>query len=131
MKVLRNVDIENEVRLALSDYFMTYVRPLPEKFLVPSVTIRAAGGQSENTIDSFTVVLDARAKEDADSYELLRTALAVLEKQAQSQFGALRNVKVNSLGSWGNDPVRPDLALSSATVQVTAHREEIEIEIES
>ena len=131
MNILRPEDIENVIRLALSDYFTVYVRPLPEKFSVPSLLITATGGNTESTIDTFTVRIDARAETDADASELLRTALGALEVKAQQQAGALRNVLINSLASWGNDPVRPDLKLCTATVLVTAHREAYEIPEES
>ena len=32
MNIKRSVDIENEVRLALKDYFEVYCRPLPENY---------------------------------------------------------------------------------------------------
>lgn len=127
MNIMKPVDIEEEVRLALKDYFTTYVRPLPAGFTVPSLLITAAGGPSTNTIDTFTLRLDARAETDAEAYELLTSALGVLEVRTGAQVGALRNVIINSLASWGNDPVRPDLKLCTATVLVTAHREAFNI----
>jgi len=128
MNILRPVDIEDEIRMALTGYLTVYVRPLPENFTTPSILVTATGGSSENTIDTFTVVLDSRAETDAAAYELIRTALGIIEAQALSQFGALRNVTVNSLARWGSDPVRPDLKLCTATILVIAHREQIEIE---
>lgn len=127
MNILRPVDIEEEIRKALNGYFATYVRPLPAKYTLPNLLIAATGGSTSNTVDTFTVTLQARATEDADALETLRTALGVLEYQAGAQVGALRNVVINSLASWGNDPARPDLKLCSATVLVTAHRESFEI----
>ena len=123
MNILKPIDIENEVRLALKDYLTAYVRPLPEKFSVPSVLVTAAGGQTSETIDTFTVTLDARAETDAEAFDTLSTALGVLEAQAQNQVGALRHVTINSLARWGADPVRPDLKLCTATVLVTVHRQ--------
>lgn len=123
MNILKPIDIENEVRLALKDYLTTYVRPLPKSYALPNVLVTAAGGRSSNTIDTFTVSLDARAETDADALDTLSTALGVLEAQAQRQTGALRHVTVNSLASWGVDPVRPDLKLCTATVIVTVHRQ--------
>lgn len=131
MNILRPTDIENEIRLALTDYFTTYVRPLPANFPTPCLLITAAGGTTRNTIDTFTVTIDARAEGDAEAYELLSNALGVLEVKAQEQAGALRTVMINSLARWGADPVRPDLKLCSATVLVTAHREAYEISEES
>lgn len=127
MIIYRPIDIEEEIRLALKDYFTIYCRPLPDDFRTPSLLVTATGGDTKNHVDTFTVVLDARAKEDADADELLRNAVAVLETQAKQQFGALRNVKLNTMGSWGADPVRPDLKMRSATLRVTAHRETAEI----
>lgn len=123
MIILRPVDIEDQIRLALKDYLTVYVRPLPDNFTTPCILVTATGGSSENTIDTFTVVLDARAKTDAEAFSLIRTAQGLLEAQAGNQFGALRNVSTNSLARWGNDPARPDLKLCTLTVLVTAHRE--------
>ena len=123
MNILKPIDIENEVRLALKDYLTTYVRPLPKSYALPNVLVTVTGGRSSDTIDTFTVSLDARAETDADALDTLSTALGVLEAQAQRQTGALRPVTVNSLASWGVDPVRPDLKLCTATVIVTVHRQ--------
>lgn len=123
MNILKPVDIENEIRLALTDYFETYCRPLPESFSLPCLLISNTGGTSKDTIDTFTVSIDARAETDAAAYNILSDALGVLEEQANRQVGALRNVMINSLARWGSDPVRPDLKLCTATVLVVAHRE--------
>lgn len=128
MKILKPVDIEDEIRLALTDYLTTYVRPLPASYSLPNVLITASGGQTSDTIDTFTVTIDARAETDAEAYDTLSTALGALEVQAQNQVGALRHVTVNSLARWGADPVRPDLKLCTATVLVTVHREAREIQ---
>ena len=131
MNILRPCDIENEIRLALAEVFTVYVRPLPATFSLPSLLITATGGRTSNTIDTFTVTIDARAETDAEAYELLSNALGALEVKVQEQAGALRNVVINSLARWGADPVRPDLKLCTATVLVTAHREAYEISEES
>ena len=127
MNILIPVDIEEEARLALKDYFTTYVRPLPKNFTLPCILITATGGTSNNEVDTFTLTLDARAETDAEAYELLTTALGALEQQAKEQVGALRHLTINSLARWGSDPVRPDLKLCTATVLVTCHREAYEI----
>lgn len=127
MNILKPVDIEEEVRVAMKDHLTAYCRPLPKNYGLPNILITATGGSSVNTIDTFTVTLDARAETDADAYDYLATALGVLEQQAREQTGALRNVTVNSLARWGNDPVRPDLKLCTATVLITAHREPVTI----
>lgn len=125
--ILKPTDIENEIRLAIMDYLTAYVRPLPKGFITPSVLITATGGNSADTIDAFTVVLDARAETDEAAVDLINTAVGLLEAQAARQFGALRSVNINSLARWGNDPARPDLKLCTATLIVRAHREAVTI----
>ena len=127
INILRPCDIEEEIRLALKDYLTAYVRPLPKDLEVPSVLIKAVGGDSESTIDTFRVVLDSRAKTDEEASDLIRTALGLLEARTAEQFGALRNITVNSMAGWGSDPVRPDLSMCSMTLLVTAHRESLTI----
>ena len=122
MNILKPVDIEEEIRLALKDYLTAYVRPLPENYTLPNLLITATGGTSSNQVDTFTLTLDARAETDAEAYDFLTTALGALEAQAKNQVGALRNAFINSLARWGPDPVRPDLKLCTATVIVIAHR---------
>lgn len=131
MNILKPIDIEEEIRLALKDYLTAYVRPLPKNYTLPNVLITATGGSTSNTVDTFTVTLDARAETDTEAYDLLTTALGVLETQAAEQFGALRHATINSLARWGTDPVRPDLKLCTVTVLVTAHRAPSSVEIES
>ena len=123
MNILKPVDIENEYRLALKDYFEVYCRPLPEKYGLPCLLVQCTGGTTRNQVDTFTVVIDARGETDASAFELLSNAIGVLEEQANIQDGALRNVSINSLARWGSDPMRPDLKLCTATLQVVAHRE--------
>lgn len=123
MNIFRPCDIENEIRLALKDHFEVYCRPLPKTYTLPNVLITATGGSTGNTIDTFTVRIDVRGETDASAFETMRNVLGVLDARSASQFGALRNITINSLASWGNDPVRPDLKLCTATVLVTAHRE--------
>lgn len=127
MNIKRPVDIEEEVRLALKDYLDIYCRPLPKNYNLPNILVKAAGGNSSNTIDSFIVSLEARAADDSEAYEYLRTAIGLLEAQTDNQVGALRSVNVNSLGSWGVDPARPDLKLATATLVIYAHRSNITI----
>lgn len=127
MEILRSVDIESIVRLALTDYFEVYCPPLPAKFKVPCIEVQRVGGSDQNTIDTFNIVLDSRAKREAEADELLRNAIGVLKQVAKDQTTALRFVEVNSSGSWGSDPVRPDLAMCSARLRVVAHQEKITI----
>ena len=123
MEILKQVDIEDEIRLALTDYFEAYCRPLPETYGLPNVLIEQTGGGSDNQIDTFQVKLSVRAETAADASDVMRDVLGVLQVRVNEQFGALRYMSLNSLASWGNDPVRPDLKLCTAMVLVTAHRE--------
>ena len=128
MIINKSIDIEEEIRLALEPYVQTYVRPLPANFTTPSILVEMLGGTTANLIDTFTVRLSSRAEEENDALELLRTALGVLENRAKVQFGKLRFSTEQNLSNWGTDPIRPDLCLCQATVQVVAHKEQIEIE---
>ena len=119
----RSIDIENAVRLALNGLFTIYCRPLPKSLTLPCLEVQQVGGTDANTIDTFEIVLDARAKDEATANELLRNAVGVLKEVAKLQTSAIRSVTVNSSGSWGSDPVRPDLAMCSARLRVVAHQE--------
>ena len=125
LEIIRSIDIEDVIRTALSGHFTIYCRPLPAKFTVPSLEISSVGGTDENEVDTFDIVLDARAQEDADANELLRNAIGALKAIAKQQTTAIRHVTVNASGSWGSDPVRPDLAMYSARLRITAHQESI------
>lgn len=127
MIINRSIDVEDEVRQALSGHIKAYCRPLPKDFTVPSILVQKVGGTDANTIDLFEVVLDARAETDAEANEILRNAIGILKAVTASQTTALRHVSVNSSGSWGNDPVRPDLAMCSARIRVIAHEERTEV----
>lgn len=127
IEIERSIDVEEEIRAALSDYMTTYVRPLPASFTVPSILITATGGSETNKVDTFNVVVDSRAELEADALLNLRNAVGIIRKIAEGQTTALRYVAVNTLGSWGRDPVRPELAMCSATLRVVAHIEEVEV----
>ena len=127
LEIIRSIDIEDVIRTALSGHFTIYCKPLPAKFTVPSLEISSVGGTDENEVDTFDVVLDARAQEDAEANELLRNAIGALKAIAKQQTTAIRHVTVNASGSWGSDPVRPDLAMYSARLRMTAHQESITI----
>lgn len=125
----RDIDIEDEIRRALTAYGLTaYCRPLPAEYDLPHILITQVGGTVTNTIDTFEVVLDARAKLEADALAYLNLAKAVLGHVAREQTTMLRHIVVNSSGSWGADPVRPDLAMCSARLAVTAHQEKVYID---
>ena len=123
MEVERSIDIEDEVRLALAPYFTIYCRPLPENFELPSLLVTQTGGNDDNTIDNFNVTLDSRAETEAEALNLLLDATATLKMVAKLQNTKLRYCIVNTSGSWGNDPVRPELALASAQLTIYTHKE--------
>ena len=127
MIINRSIDIEDAVRAVLSKYMTAYCRPLPAEYSLPNVLVTATGGDTASAssgkgkVDTFVVVLDARAEAEAEAMESVRNAVAILEAAGRSE--GISHIEVNSLYSWGADPVRPDLAMCSATLMVTAHRE--------
>ena len=124
VQIQRSVDIEDEVRIALKDYLTAYCRPLPANFSTPCILITQVGGTDESgQIDAFDVTLDSRAKSAADANETLRNAIGLLRKAAGDHTTAIRHIEVNSSGSWGNDPGRPDLSMYQARIRVWAHLE--------
>ena len=127
MKIDRSIDVEEEIRVALKEYIKTYARPLPANFEVPSILVTAVGGSTENTVDYFDVTLDSRATEDATALENLRNAAALVVKIAHNQQTKLRFAEITNLGSWGKDPVRPELAMCTARLRVLAHIETVEV----
>ena len=127
MKINKSIDIEDEVRTALAPHLTAYCRPLPAEYDLPNILITQVGGTDAQTIDTFEVVLDARAKLEAEAFDCLRTAIAILKTTAKEQTTALRYVTVNSSGSWGTDPVRPDLAMCSARLAIVAHQIPMEV----
>lgn len=122
MQIERSIDIEDEVRKALDPYFTIYCRPLPENFAIPSLLVTLTGGADDNSIDNFNVTLDSRAENEAEALDLLLDATATLKQVAKSQNSQLRFVSVNTSGSWGVDPVRPELAMASALLTVYTHK---------
>lgn len=127
MEIYRSIDIEDKIRETLSEHLNAYCAPLPAKFETPCILVQQTGGDTESTasgrgkIDTFVVSIDSRAKTEAEALEYLRTAIAILEASSGT-YSAL-----NSHGSWGQDPVRPDLAMCTATLIIKAHRETISI----
>lgn len=128
MKINRSIDIEDEVRKALSPYMAAYCQPLPAEYDLPNIIVHKNGGTDSDTIDTFTVSIDSRAKSYAEADETLRNAIGVLKKTAELQTTQIRHVEVNTFGSWGSDPVRPDLSMCSATLLITAHQEVIDLQ---
>lgn len=127
MKIYQSIDIEEEIRQALAEYLTVYCRPLPAKYTLPNILITLVGGTSDQTIDRFEVVLDARGKSEAGALNTLNLAIGILREVAKEQTTALRYVTVNSIGSWGADPVRPDLTMCSARLAVLAHQTIVEV----
>lgn len=122
MVISKSIDIEEEIRTALKDYLTAYCRPLPKHYALPNVLITQVGGTTTGTIDTFSVVLDSRARREAEALDTLNTAIGIIKKVAKEQTTALRHVTVNTSGSWGVDPVRPDLCMCSARIEVVAHQ---------
>ena len=127
MIIQRSIDIEDVVRQALSDYLTAYCRPLPDNFLLPSILVQQVAGTDSASIDTFEVVLDSRADNEAEALETLRNAIGILKAVSKQQTTPIRFVSVNSSGSWGNDPMRPELAMCSARLSVVAHEESPEV----
>ena len=127
MKIYQSIDIEEEVRTALSPYQTAYCRPLPDEYGLPNILITQVGGTTKDRVDTFEVVIDSRALIEADALGYLNRAEALLTKIAKEQTTAIRHVVINSSGSWGADPVRPDLAMCSARLSVTAHQQLVEV----
>lgn len=127
MTINKSVDIEDEIRTALLTYMTVYCRPLPAEYDLPNILVTQVGGTDSQKIDTFEVVLDSRAGIEAEAIDYLNTAVALLKQIAKEQTSALRHVTVNSSGSWGADPVRPDLAMCSARLSIVAHQQTLEV----
>lgn len=127
MIINKSVDVEEEIRTALAPYLTSYCRPLPKDYALPNILITQVGGITSGTIDTFSVVLDSRASTEATALDTLNTAIGILKQVAKEQTTAVRHVTVNTSGSWGNDPVRPDLAMCSARIEVVAHQTSEEV----
>jgi len=127
MIIHKSIDIEEEVRTALSPYQTAYCRPLPADYSLPNILVTQVGGTDTDRVDTFEVVLDSRAETEAEALSYLNMAKAILIQTAKEQTTALRHVVVNTSGSWGADPVRPDLAMCSARISVTAHQQKVEV----
>ena len=127
MIIERPIDIEAEIQTALSPYVTIYAPPLPKTYTLPNLLVQMVGGDTSDHIDTIDVVIDSRAETASASLELLRNAIGILRKVCDEQTSALRYVFVNSLGSWGQDPVRPDLFMSSCRLRIVVHPEQAEI----
>lgn len=127
MVINKSIDIEEEIRTALDPYLTAYCRPLPKDYALPNILITQVGGTTTGTIDTFSVVLDSRADSEAEALDTLNRAIGILKQVAKEQTTALRHVTINTSGSWGNDPVRPDLSMCSARIDVVAHQIDEEV----
>lgn len=127
MIINKTIDFEDEIRIALADYMTIYCDPLPKTLALPSLEVRKVGGNDRDTIDTATVMLYARAEDEATASDYLREAIGILKAVCAEQTTKLRYCTVNTGGSWGTDPVRPDLAMCSATLMVTAHQDTKEV----
>ena len=130
MMIRISIDIEEAVRDALAEYMTAYCRPLPANYDLPCILVQETGGDSVSNsagigkLDRFVVTLDARAKNEDEALKCLRSAIGILEA---TRSAGISHVEVNSLYSWGVDPVRPDIAMCSATLVCTAHRKIVSI----
>lgn len=127
MNIRTMIDIEDEVRQALSGYVTAYCRPLPKDFSLPSVEVRKIGASETNTINTFMVMLYSRAETEAEADELLRKCMGLLDAIAKEQTTAIRFVTINAGGAWAADPVRPELAMCTATLMITVHTTYMEV----
>lgn len=122
MIINKSIDIEEEIRTALAPYLTAHCRPLPKHYALPNILITQVSGTTSDTIDTFSVVLDSRARTEAAALGTLNKAIGILKAVAKNQTTEIRHVTVNTSGSWGQDPVRPDLCMCSARVDVVAHQ---------
>ena len=127
MIINKSIDIEDEIRQALTGYVTAYARPLPANYALPNILVTQVGGRTAQTIDTFTVSLQSRARSSADALSYLNTTIGVLKQIAREQTCAIRHVVAENPGSWGTDPVRPDLAMCSALLSVVAHQTTTEV----
>lgn len=116
MIIERSIDIEEEIRQYLDPYFNVHVRPLPKTFDLPCLLVTQVGGTESDKIDTFSVVLDARAKTEAEALDLINDAIGVLK---QSEIGW---ITASAMASWGSDPVRPELSLCTARLSIATHK---------
>jgi hypothetical protein len=121
MQIQTSVDIEYEVQKILAPFLTVYCRPLPADFTTPCILVTQVGGSDRDTIDNFQIVLDSRAQRASQAIALLNKAVGILRKVSRDSTTPVRHVQVTSSGSWGVDPVRPDLSMCSARLTVTAH----------
>ena len=114
--MIRSVDIEDEVREVLSDYYTAYCNPLPANYTLPFIRVTSSGGSEANQVDTFMVVVEGYSDTDAEACEITRNAVGILK-------AASWTVRENTKPARYPDPIRPDLCRYSTTVLITAHQE--------
>ena len=117
----RSIDIEDAARVVLSEHYTAYVDPLPASYSLPFIRVTSAGGSEANQIDTFTVVIEGYADNDAEACEITRNAVGIL-KDFKNWY-----VRENTKATRFQDPLRPDLCRYRSTVLITAHQEEFEL----
>ena len=131
MTIIKPIDIEDLIRETLNPYLTAFCRPLPATYTLPNILVTSVGGSCNTDwhgsvmLDRFTINLTCRGNNEAEALDCLRTAIGILDA---SQGKTITNVQMVSHYSWGNDPVRPDLAMCGATLLVSARPETINIE---
>ena len=123
MQIQTSVDFEYEVQKILETYMTAYCRPLPANFTTPCILVTKVGGSDRDTVDSAEIVLDSRAPRESQAVALLNKAVGILRKISRESTTPIKHIQVTSSGSWGVDPVRPEIAMCSARMSVTAHLE--------
>ena len=125
MIIKKSKDIEYLVQQTLDPYIKTYCE-LPKNYVLPNLVVRRIGGtelvdwSGTGHLDRFTIQLYCRAEDEGTAQDTLSKAVGILK--ASDNF---RNVVNNTdLGSWGSDPVRPDLALFSVTLIISVSLDE-------
>lgn len=117
----RSIDIEDAVRFVLGAYYTAYCDPLPASYSLPFIRVTSAGGSEANQIDTFTVVLEGYADNDAEACEITRNAVGILKD-------AIWYVRENTKAARFQDPIRPDLCRYRTTVLITAHQEDFSLQ---
>ena len=131
--VSKSKDVEELIRDILAKAFTAYCAPLPARYNLPCLLVQSVGGNSDaassgiGKVDHTTVTIDSRAECEADALDTLQKAVALLEAKCGTE---LSHAAVNSLYSWGSDPVRPDLAMCTAALIITTHRDDITLDVE-
>lgn len=120
MIINKSQDIEYLVQQTLDPYITTYCE-LPKSYGLPNIVVRRVGGTElvdwagTGHLDNFSIQLYCRAEDEGTAQDTLSRAVGILK--ASDNF---RNVVNNTdLGSWGSDPVRPDLALFSVMLIIS------------